>query len=573
MPQGSVEAAQPPLRDLTPGTADHHDIVADDDGAIPKRHGSWRTSRTAVTVLLLGAGFVVLVALLYLSSVHAAAGNSDGATVILEGKAMSGGNLTLNHWALSLDSFWLVDVLAYAVAVLLGGVHPQLLHLVPAVVAAAVIALGAWIAARGRSGLAAFAAAGTVVVLLGLPTHAFAEFFLMGPLHVTTMLWCLIAFVALRRARLGIGWAVAVVFLAAGMLGDLQTAALGVAPVGLAGLVTMLRGRSWRRGAPAVSAALASVALAELIRRIARAAGTFAIAPANPRASFHQMTQNIHHVVTYGAALEGVGYHPFGSQSVPPVLGAAHAIGLALGLAALVSGLVSIVWSSVSGEEPPSSPERREAAWFNDTLVFAFFGGCAVYVWLSFSASGAFGRYLTSAVIAGSILAGRLLGAAADRSRRAAHSGSRPWFAWPAAVAALLVLAGYATTFASTLDRRPPVQPAVALTRYLQGRHLTRGIGDYWSTSIVTVESSGGVVARPVIAVPGGRLARYLRQTSASWYGHGFQFLVYNTAAPWGSVGAKTAIVSFGQPSHVASVGTYRVLTWPHDLSVPGSGR
>ena len=34
--------------------------------------------------------------------------NSDGASVILEGKALLG-NFTLTHWALSLDSFWLVD--------------------------------------------------------------------------------------------------------------------------------------------------------------------------------------------------------------------------------------------------------------------------------------------------------------------------------------------------------------------------------------------------------------------------------------------------------------------------------
>jgi len=52
------------------------------------------------------------------------------------GKALLG-NFTLTHWALSLDSFWLVDAPVYSVAVLVGGVHPQLLHLVPAVIAVA----------------------------------------------------------------------------------------------------------------------------------------------------------------------------------------------------------------------------------------------------------------------------------------------------------------------------------------------------------------------------------------------------------------------------------------------------
>ena len=111
----------------------------------------------------------MLVGLLYLSSVHSYAANSDGASVILEGKALLG-NFTLTHWALSLDSFWLVDAPVYAIAVLVGGVHPQLLHLVPAIIAVGVIGFGAWIAQRGRGRWAGLLAAGTVVVLLGLPT-------------------------------------------------------------------------------------------------------------------------------------------------------------------------------------------------------------------------------------------------------------------------------------------------------------------------------------------------------------------------------------------------------------------
>ncbi len=523
---------------------------------------------------LLGAcavGLVVLVGLLYLSSVHSSPGSSDGATVILEGQAMSGGNFMLNHWALSLDSFWLVDVLAYAVAVLIGGVHPQLLHLVPSLVAVGVICVSAWIAQRGRDGWAGVAAAAAVVVMLGLPTHAFAEFFLMGPLHVTTTLWCLVAFIALRKERFGWGWLLATGILAAGMLGDLQTAALGVAPVALAGIVAMLRMRSWRTGAPALSAAIGSVALAEAVRRIARLIGTFTIGSANPRASLHQMLLNLHHVVTYGAALEGVGYHPFGDEAVPPVLEAAHGVGLTLGVLAVVMGVFSLVWSSAIGQDGArtagaGSRDSRESLWLEDVLVFAFFGGCAVFIWLSVTAEGAFARYLTSAVIFGSILAGRLVGKIAERARLAPPRALL-------AGAGLLVTVGYAATFVSTLTVAVPKQSAVRLADYLEAHHLTRGVGDYWSASIVTVESANAVVIRPVVSLAGGHhLARYMRQTSSTWYGGGFEFLVYNAAVPWGSVGSKSAAASFGPPQHVAVVGTYYVLTWAHDLAIPRDG-
>jgi hypothetical protein len=59
---------------------------------------------------------------------------------------------------------------------------------------------------------------------------------------------------------------------------------------------------------------------------------------------------------------------------------------------------------------------------------------------------------------------------------------------------------------------------------------------------------------------------------TSSWYGGGFQFFVYNTALPWQSVDGQSAASSFGPPLHVTSVGTYRVLTWGHDLSVPVNG-
>jgi hypothetical protein len=483
---------------------------------------------------------------------------------------MSGGNFTLNHWALSLDSFWLVDVLLYAIAVLVGGVHHQLMNLVPAIIAAAVVVTGAWIAHRGYVRWAGVISAGTVIVILGLPTHAFAGFYLLGPLHVATTLWCLAAFIALRRARFGLGWAVAVVLLAAGLLGDFQTLVLGVVPVGLAGIVSSLRTRRLMAGLPAVSAAVAGLVLAEAGRRIARAGGTFTIAQANPRAPFHQMIQNIHHVVTYGAALEGVGSDVFGPQ-VAPVLQAAHAVGLALGVVALVMGLVFIVRNSVKGEKPEVTDgsrgsASRETIWFEDALVFGFFGGCGTFIWLSFSASIAFGRYLSSAIIFGAILAGRLAGKIAERTSEL----------WPrVAVAGIASLAaiGCAVGFADTLTATAPVQPVSQLASYLEHHHLTKGIGDYWSASIVTVVSSQDLVVRPVTTLAGGQhIGRYLRQSSSTWYGGGFQFLVYNSVVPWDDVEAQSAMASFGPPRTDAIVGRWHVMTWTHDLTIRPDG-
>jgi hypothetical protein len=231
--------------------------------------------------------------------------------------------------------------------------------------------------------------------------------------------------------------------------------------------------------------------------------GAYTIGAANPRAQFHQMFHNVYHVITWGAALEGVGSRPFGSPGVPPILGVAHAIGLGLGVLAIGVGLVAIVRSvvgSIVGGDVPASDEvagsdRREAAWFEDVLVFGFFGGCSTFVWFSFSSQAPFGRYLTAAMIFGSILGARLAGQIAGRATNG----------WPrivlAGVAGLVVL-GYATTFVNTLTTPSPAQPAVGLAAYLEQHHLTRGIGDYWSASIVTVESSDSLSSARSSRVP-----------------------------------------------------------------------
>lgn len=512
----------------------------------------------------------MLTYLLYLSSVHSYSGSSDGASVILEGKALLG-NFTLTHWALSLDSFWLVDAPLYAVAVLLAGVHPQLMHLVPAVIAACVVGMGAWIAQRDRGRLPGLVAVAVVVALLGLPTHALAQFFLIGPFHVATTLWCLIAFVALRRGRFGWGWLVAVVFLAAGLLGDLQTLVLGTAPIALAGLVAMFRQRQWRAGAPALAAALGSTVLAELVRRIALAIGTYSIGAANPRAAFHQMIHNVYHAIKYGAALGGVGTHAFGALTVPPGLEVAHAIGLCLCVLAVVLALAAIVRAVLFGagsrdREDVAQSGWPEATWFEDVLAFAFLGGCATYVWFALNASSPFARYLTSAVVFGSILGARLAGRVAERVRNG----------WPrialASVAGLVAI-GYVATFANTLTVAPPGQAAVQVATYLKDHHLTKGVGDYWSASIVTVESSDAVVVRPVVALDSdGHVVRYTRLSTSAWYGGGFQFLVYNATAVWDGVDEQSAVATFGSPTHAAMVGPYEVLTWSHDISVRGNG-
>lgn len=532
---------------------------SDDDG------GASRSLSRPALVLLATLATVGLVALLTALAVHTFPADSDGATVVLEGQAMAQGHLLLGGWAISLDSFWTIDALWYAVAVLVAGVHGGLLYVVPAAIAAAVVVVGIVLGRRALRGAPALVAALTVVVLLALPSHALAIFFLRGPLHVGTALWCLLAFWCLASNKFDWRFALAVVFLAAGLLGDLQMLALGVVPAALAGVVAMGRTRTLRSGAPGLTAAVASLVVAECIRQLARAIGSFSIAKANPTAGGPQLTANVKHAAHEFVTMMGVGRGAYGLGGVPVWLSAVHVLAIAALVVAGVWAAVRLVAGLMSG----TSPAAADAPWrLDDLLLLATLASPAAFVILAASNDPEYARYLTAGIIFGSILtarqAGRLTAAALDRS------GARPLAAIAVTTAGALLAVAAAAGVALQLAQPIPPSPTEQLGAFLQAHHLDRGIGAYWSSSIVTVETGGAVTIRPVVSPNDETLVRYDRNSSASWYTTHFHFLVFDLHAPWGNVTWQTAVATFGRPAHAYTVaGTFRVMTWRHPLVVP----
>jgi hypothetical protein len=509
-------------------------------------------------------GFIVLVVLLYFESLHAFSPNSDGATVVLEGQAMKAGNLILHGWSLSLDSFWTVDAVFYMLVELVSGTRLMLLYLVPAIIAALVVVVAAWLARGNRPGVGGVVAGATVVVLLGLPSRVFSSFFLTGPLHVGTALWCLIAFAGLRSGRFGWGWMVAVVFLAAGALGDFQMAALGMASSFAAGVVAMLRFRNWRSGMPEISAAIGALFLAGVLHELSDAAGAFSINTYHPKASLSQMLVNVEHIPTWGANMLGVGKGDIGNGGVPALLQAVHVVGLFVVVVGVGVAIAALVRGALQG--PPMAAHDPESWRLDDLLVFAFLFDLVIFIVLTSTNNHAFMRYLTAAVIFGTVLAGRWMG------QLAKAVGSTQLRRGSVALC-LVVVAAYGSAFGVSLTAPIPDRPYIQLGQFLENHHLLLGIGDYWSASATTVATDGAVKVRPVVTNPKGIVERYQRQSTASWYaGKSFEFLVYNTALPWGGIQSSTAMATFGPIARTYVVGSYRVLVWSHRVSVPAEG-
>lgn len=497
-------------------------------------------------------------------------GNSDGATVVLEGLALRHGHLLLSGWNLSFDSFWLIDASIYAATALIVGFHHWLLFVVPAIIATAIVVLGVVCAAKGRSILLVVFASIMSIVLLGLPSPVLSFFMLQGPWHIGTALWCLVAFAALSRARFGVSWIVAVVILAAGMLGDLATVVLGVFPVAFAALTLAARRRSLRAGLPTLSAAAVASGLALAVRFAAVRIGTFSIAHGVTKAHPSQYPVNLHLVPRWGAALFGIGSIPIGPAAAlgPYELAKRSAIegpfrymGLAIVLAGLLIAIASITYGVARGRSLLCFSSTREH--LQDMLLLGVGGSIALFIYLCPNGNGDYARYLTPAAIFAAVIG---VGTATQAVSRLPSRWAREL----AVVISLLVVAIGALSYERDLNRPAAPQEATALASFLEANHLTRGVGDYWSASIVSVVSDNRADVRPVIVGRAGTLVRYGRQSAANWYGSRlrFNFLVFDLARPWRQVDRQTATMSFGTPAKIYRVGTYEVLVWTRGFTI-----
>ena len=539
--------------------------AVDIDGAAPESRAGWaRRSRprlAAVSAAIVGA-FSGLLALLYAASVHAGASDSDKATTILVGQAMGDGHLLLHGWILAPGSYWTSDALFYALAVRLVGLRPGLLYAEPAVVAALTIAVGILLTFEGHGVPAGFVGAVAVVALLAFATPAMDFWFVGKGFHVATALYALVAFGALRRGRFGWGWALAVVLLAFGMLGDLMIVAFAVAPLFVAGLVTMLRERRWQSGIAQVTAAVASGGIGEIALRCADTLGKFKLGATLRIADLGQMLTNVGHLFTYGAHLVGWTNGPRAIGGVPVGLLAVHAVGAACMLACLFVALVSLVAGVIRGRSPNAPPSSGTELWrLDDMLLFATLGSSVMFVILA-GANGVGVHFLVVPIVFASVLTGRMVA-------RAWSKVPAGWTARALATAGLAVSLSFAAGLGYALSRPAPTQPASSLAAWLEAHDLTSGLGGYWSAAITTVESNGAVMVRPV-TIEADRVERMMSQSSASWYaGQRFQFFVYAMSTRRSSNRYfRAATMTWGTPAHVYRPGRYHVLVWDHTLSV-----
>lgn len=265
-------------------------------------------------------------------------------------------------------------------------------------------------------------------------------------------MFCLAAFLAVSRNSL-VGWAIGALVLGAAVVGDPVTLAVGVVPVGLAGLATAVNQRRGRSGVGAVGAALGAVGLAEVVKYLLHLYNGYATSALVAFATPSQWPANVRYAfVQLWDMLVGQGAVP---TRWGGALMAAHLLGAAVVAIGVVGGSGRLIRDVALGSQKGrvSRPMVRQ---LENMLVLGVWGSMATYLLVRTPVQQG-GRFLLPGLAFAAILGGRFVGAAAVHLR---PQRSRARVLVPGLVA--LAAVGYVSSFISLSRLSAPHDPQLA---------------------------------------------------------------------------------------------------------------
>jgi hypothetical protein len=205
------------------------------------------------------------------------------------------------------------------------------------------------------------------------------------------------------------------------------------------------------------------------------------------------------------------------------------------------------------------------AALVDQVLGVAIVGNIVLFVLTSAGSEGPH----EIAVVApfGAALAARMLAAPRAAGARAPGRLARRARAVAYGVGAV-VLAGYVGGLAH--DAAQPASPPAfsRVASWLQAHHLRYGLGGYWESSIVTVQTGGQVKVRALLKAT---LGPDLWLAKPAWYDQAAEqanFVVLSSAPGFKNNWEPRTLISktFGRPAHVYNFGPYTVMVWDRNI-------
>lgn len=476
--------------------------------------------------------------------------NSDNATLVLSGASLAHGDLLLHGWRLGSDSFWLNEVLLNAAGVRVAGISPAVEVGVAYAIWILLAAVGIGVASWSRGGVAAALAAAATFCLMGLPGAGLLE----QGIHIGTTLFGIAYIGGTLLWAAGRGWAwgaVAAVLLAADIASDPLSIAFAAAPAVLAAAVSAMYSRRLQPWFGVVAVAVVATAGGLLAPQLAKLSGGF------------DTTSISGHIAHYPHAprTSGLALLMLLGAGAPATPDAATWTRLATrgAIAALAllgaTRIPVLLWRG--DPELPSTERSALELWLLVLLLSGAVLTTALFAFYAYD-PGAAGRRLMPAFACLAIAAGRLVGLVS----------------WRRGMVRLPVLAGAMALALATLyligsadiAPVPTNRPAVA-SRFLVTHGLREGLGSYWAANILTVDSGGRAMVRPVF-LNGARFSPWINNVNLDWYGPGEapDFMVWDEQSPTFGVDAGSAQRIYGSARMRYEVAGFTILVWDRPL-------
>ena len=509
------------------------------------------------------AAFVLAAAALfavYLRLSRTVPENSDEANVLLVAKDLLHGNVLLHGWYLTDVSFYTTEVPQYALLELLFGLHPDTAHIAAAMTYTLAVVLAVLVARGGftsRAAVVRLLIAAGILLAPQLGPGVTALILTIG--HIGTAVPVLLIFLLLDRAPER--WWVPVLTglaLAWVLVADEIVLIVAVAP--LAGVCALrvleaaVRERSLSRAFATrryelslIVAAVAGAGLAWVAERVLRALGGYVVARVPFTFTLHGFPGSLHSLWAvpqiFGADYRGLTGGPYYTALL-------HWVSLAL----VVLALFLLARRFFSG-----------AALVDQVLGVAIVLNIALFI---LTTAGSEGPHEVADVAPfGAALAARMLTAPRPAGARAPGRLARRARA-VAYGAGVVVLAGYLGGLAH--DVAQPESPAAfsRVAAWLQAHHLTYGLGGYWESSIVTVQTGEQVRVRALLKAT---LGPDLWLAKPAWYDPTAQqanFVVLSSTPGFKNNWEPRALVAkvFGRPARVYNFGPYTVMVWDRNI-------
>jgi hypothetical protein len=472
------------------------------------------------------AGVFAVLFLAYLGLSRTYPENSDEANILLMAQDMGHGNYLLRHWVTSDVPFITTELPQIALLVKLFGLHLNTAHIAAAMTYTLVVLIGVLLARgprreiTGKTALARMLVAGGI--MLGPQTGVGVFILLLSVGHIGTavpvmLTWLLVDRMGERPWVPG----VVSVLLAWALVADPLVKVVAIWPLMLVCVVRLLvwlvRGdSSFRERARTVyrrrwfdlgllGAAALGWWFASLISTAISSNGGYAQNPV-PFALDPVSTWWPHARVVIDGLLSMFGADFVGQSGWNAVLAVLHLVGVVLAVWGLLAAL------------------RRFVSWPGDfvsqVLVTAIVANLAAYIpsTLAANVTDLNAREIAVVLPFAAVVAGRQLGPRLAESRLADLRPSRaPRMALLLPVLAV-ALAGSLWTLGSGALSPAASAPYTRLVSWLESHHLSYGLGGYWQSGIITVESGGKVTIRALTATTACDIQPYSWEIKQTWY-------------------------------------------------------